>query len=411
MARATPQACDLLFVPLGAQAFGGAERSLLDLATRFAAAGARIAILIGPELQATEFVAEARSRGLELYPVDWSPRKGLMANIRALTVFGRLQTRIIHFNISWLRGMWLVPLAARVLTHAKLLGSMRAMPDPHHLIPRRRYFGFVPGLQLWHLPELAVGWLWGRILHRTITVNANDFRERLVGHYGYPRDRIGVIYNGVDTEVRVSEQERAGCRESLGIDDKTFLLCAAGRVSVEKGLHHLIDAISGLPPIVHLVIVGDGPQRQDLKRQASSLQLKDRVHFVGHTSTPERWMAACDIVVVPSTWYEAFGRVVVEAMVQGTPVVASRIGGMAELFEDGVHGRYVTPGSAEDLRKVLAELIAEPHLLQSMGSRAISLVNDRYSLSRVTADYLCEYERLAGAGHFGTAPSAATPSS
>jgi glycosyltransferase involved in cell wall biosynthesis len=288
-------------------------------------------------------------------------------------------------------------LFARLLTRARLIGSMRAMPDPHQLVPRRRYLGFIPGLQLWHLPEWIVGWMWGRILHRTVTVNARDFSARLIRHYGYRAERISVIYNGIDVNApRVSAEGAGAHRRQNGIADNDFLVALVGRLSEEKGAHLLLEAIAPLQPRVRVVLVGDGPQRAELETLTDRLGLRPRVLFAGYTPRPETWMAAADVVAVPSTWYEAFGRVVVEAMNQGTAVVASRIGGMAELFDDGAHGRYVEAGSVEGLRAALRELAGQPALVQRMGEQARRLMRERYSLERVEAEYAEAYRLLAG---------------
>ena len=141
---------DLVFLPLGAAAFGGAERSLLDLAGRMRARGHRVLILAEEALRSTPFAALASERDVELRWVGWAPERGYISNLRAaIQTFLLLRARVIHFNISWRQRMWIIPLVARVLCRARLIGSMRAMPEPAENTPRRRYlFGLVPGLQL-----------------------------------------------------------------------------------------------------------------------------------------------------------------------------------------------------------------------------------------------------------------------
>ncbi len=388
---------DILYAPLAAQAYGGAERSLMDLATRFAAHGNRVGILLGHELAGTAFVDEARSRGLELRPVDWDFRRSKAYNIAAAArAFRQFEARIVHFNISWHAHMWAVAACGRLAGRPALIGSMRAMPDPHHLTPRRKYLGFIPGLQLWHLQELVQGICWGRVLDRTITVNAQDFKHRLVKDYFYPADKIGVVYNGVDTSRPApGPQERAELRQRLGVSEGEILLVFVGRVSKEKGIGLLIEALARLPARVRLVVLGDGPQRQALEAQAAPLGA--RVRFEGEVLDPRPWMGAADAVAVPSTWYEAFGRVVVEAMREGTPVVASRIGGMAELFDDGVQGHYAQAGDAGELEAAIRKLMSLPEAdMARMRRAARDLAVARYSLERVEAEYGAEYQRLCG---------------
>jgi glycosyltransferase involved in cell wall biosynthesis len=387
---------DIVYVPLGSQAHGGAERSLLDLATRFAARGERVLVLVGPELGGTDFVDEAARRGLAVQRVDWTRQRSRWHNLRAAyRVWRAIDAQLIHFNISWHRSMWIVAAGARLLTRARLVGSMRAMPDPHELVPRRRYLGFIPGLRLWHLPELTAGWLWGRILHITVSVNARDFPARLVEHYGYPADRIAVIYNGIDVNLpAVPADSVAALRRQAGAAEGDFLVALVGRLEPGKGADLLLRAIAPLAACVRAVLVGEGDERPALEALAGSLGLRSRVHFAGYAASPEGWMAAADVVAVPSQMYEAFGRVVIEAMAQAKPVVASHIGGMAELFDDGVHGKYVPAGDVEHLRRAIAALSADPTATGLMGRRARQWICDRYSLERVEEEHALLYRRL-----------------
>ncbi len=108
---------DLVYLPLGSAGFGGAERSLLDLAGRMAARGKRVLLLAEPALHSTPFAAEATARGLSVRWVDWAPERSLLGKLRvAWPVLRTLNARLLHFNISWRRGMWLIPLLARTIT-------------------------------------------------------------------------------------------------------------------------------------------------------------------------------------------------------------------------------------------------------------------------------------------------------
>lgn len=387
---------DLIYIPLGSAGMGGAERSLLELSAEMSRRGKRVLILAERALQGTGFEAEAAAAGLPVDWVDWSPEKGLFTNLAALArVFARYRTRVIHFNISWRRHMWLAPVIARMLSRARLLGTMRAMPDPHHLTPRRRYFGVIPGLQLWHLPELVAGWIWARFLALTVSINGRDFPHRLTQHYGFSSDKIRVIFNGIKLRPHIlSAEEKHSIRAHHGFGPDDIVLCYAGRLSAEKGIQYLLQALVRLPDNYQLLIVGDGPQRGELETMARELGITARVQFLGFLSTPSDTIASSDIVIVPSLWYEAFGRVVVEAMGEGVPVVASRIGGMAELFTHGVEGRYVEAANAQDLAAAIEAMGSDRSALHAMGERARALVAQKYSLGRVTQQYAEVYDEL-----------------
>ncbi len=362
--------------------------------------GSRVIVLADEALRETPFPDIAAAGGIRGEWVVWSPQKSILRNLReAIRVFRRYRARVVHFNISWRKRMWIIPLVARFLSGARLIGSMRAMPDPHELVPRKRYFGIIPGLRLWHLPEMMVGHVWANALHVTVSINAKDFPFRLAAHYGFDQGTIRVIYNGIAAPKNLpTEEQRRASRASLSVCDADLLIVYSGRLSPEKGVHILIRALDRLPKTFRLVVVGDGPQRSELEGLARELGTAERVQFVGFLRDPDAIVGSADVVAVPSLWYEAFGRVVVEAMSLGVPVVASRIGGMAELFEDGVHGRYVAAGDVEDLARTMVSFCADSQGLRRCGSAARELVLLRYSLARVQAQYAELYATLLAGG-------------
>ena len=189
---------DVAYFPLGAAAFGGAERSLLELASAQRAAGRRVAVFYEAALASTDFVTQAQAANVPVVPVRWAPEQPLhMVANEVWRFFGGLDARLLHFNISWRSNMWLVPLIARWRSEARLVGSMRAMPDRYELVPRTLHFGVIPGLRLWKLPDLAVGRVWARALHATVSVNRDDYPPRLISEFGFAANRLSVIYNGV----------------------------------------------------------------------------------------------------------------------------------------------------------------------------------------------------------------------
>lgn len=395
----TRQHYDIVYFPLGAAAFGGAERSIMELASAQQAAGRRVLLACEPALAATDFMAQAAAMGLKVQPVDWAPEKGLAAVWRAAwRFFGEVEAPVLHFNISWREWMWAVPLAARLRTRARLVGSMRAMPERYEDTPRRRHFGVIPGLQLWKLPDLAVGRAWARLLHATVSVNRDDYPPRLVQEFGFARERLSVIYNGVRIPERVpAEAERRAARERLGCPADAWVLAYVGRVSQEKGLRHAVEALPDCDPAVHLVVAGVGNDLEAMQALVQRLGLVSRVHFLGYVSDPLSVFEAAHAAVVPSLWNEAFGRVVVEAMGVGVPVIATTVGGMQELFEHGREGEFVPKADAGAIAAAIGRLHGDEPRRAAMAAAARRLAVERYSTQRVASEYGALYERLAHA--------------
>jgi glycogen(starch) synthase len=147
-----------------------------------------------------------------------------------------------------------------------------------------------------------------------------------------------------------------------------------GRLAPQKGVHTLVAAAGLLEdPSVRVLLVGDGPERKALEREAERIDAGDRVRFLGffaHERLPAA-MAHADVLVLPSV-YEELGTVLLEAMWAGLPIVASRTGGIPDVIEDGVNGLLVPPGDPEALARAIDRLLADRALAYrlSEGARA-----------------------------------------
>ena len=387
---------DFIFIPTGAAALGGAERSIAWLAQGTQVRGKRVLLMAERALQSTHYPTFVKELGLEVRWVDWASEKPWWQNLGALwRTFSNVDAKVIQFNISWRHGMWLVPVVARLCTKAALVGSMRGMPDPHANIPRKLHFGFLPGLKLWHLPELACGWIWAKLLGRTVSVNALDFPPRLIDHYGFTQQRMRVIHNGVVYRDELPGSEaRHALRERCGAGDGEILLAFVGRVSEEKGVDLILRAMAGLPARYRLVIAGDGPATDHLQALATQMGIADRVRFLGFVTDPYDIMAAADAVPVPSTWHEACSRVVVESLAQGTPVIGSRIGGTPELVADGAEGLLVEVGNVDALRDAFLRIGEAPAFRDRLARAARERAARDFRMESVVAKYHGVYREL-----------------
>jgi glycosyltransferase involved in cell wall biosynthesis len=387
---------DIVYIPLGAAAFGGAERSLLELASAQQARGRKVLVCYERTLESTDFVNQAHDRQLHIRQIDWAPEDDRQRIVRvAWALFRQLKPTLIHFNISWRPRMWLIPMLARLLTSARLIGTMRAIPDPYDRVPRRRYLGFIPGPRLWILPDLATGRTWANTLHLTVSVNRNDFPPRLTREFGFAPQKLRVIYNGVQIPEQLPTPDaRRQAKEKLGFACNEFVVAYVGRLSEEKGIRFAIEALPACPSEVHLVIAGEGDLRPMLEQQVLEAGLSERVHFIGYTSNPHEVFSAADAVVVPSLWDEAFGRVVVEAMASGAVVIASAVGGMQEIFSDGDEGFYVPRADAPAIGQCICRLLQDSALRQKLSAAGRRLAENKYATQRVAEEYSQLYASL-----------------
>lgn len=169
-----------------------------------------------------------------------------------------------------------------------------------------------------------------------------------------------------------------------------FTMGIVGRLSAVKGHADLFRAVAELPPSVVLKVFGTGPDEMPLRHLASQLGVADRVRFMGFVSPVYRALAELDLLVMPSL-HEGLPYVLLEAMSLGTPVVASRVGGLAEALEDGVTGVLVAPRNPQMLAHAIRALHLDPVRRRLIARRALATVARRFSARQMVGHYVDLY--------------------
>ncbi|MBM3998938.1 MAG: glycosyltransferase [Planctomycetes bacterium] len=224
---------------------------------------------------------------------------------------------------------------------------------------------------------------WLRTWDRQVDVffTLTKFAREKLAEGGFPIDRIEVKPNLVAPDPGIGLGESGGA-------------VFAGRLSSEKGLRTLLDAWRNLPDIP-LRIIGEGPLERQVDREASELP---NVTYVGYLPK-ERVLDAmgdASLVIVPSIWYETFGRTIIEAFAKGTPVIASRLGAMSELIEEGRTGRLFRPGDASDLSRQVRAAIDDRATLASMRRAARTTYERDYTAAANYAHLDRIYRKACG---------------
>ncbi len=212
---------------------------------------------------------------------------------------------------------------------------------------------------------------WERDVDAFIALSAHSRGKLIAG--SLPADRIFVKPNFVEDPGQLSSPPSS-----------SNLVLYVGRLSKEKGVATLLSAwASGnLGRSGHLLIVGDGPERQTLQAHAVSLGLTaPGVVFAGWKTSGEvlALLEAARVVVIPSIWYEAFPMTVVEAFSRGRPLIVSNLGGLGEIVEWGREGFTYEPGNEAALGRALETVLTEPDLADRMGENARATYLARYT--------------------------------
>ena len=216
-----------------------------------------------------------------------------------------------------------------------------------------------------------------------VLATSTAIRDQLVTDHGVAPDRIEVLLPAAAALPTAGGPPAVPGRPAVGM---------VGRLVPDQGVDVLLRAaalVSTVVPQVAFLVVGDGPLRPELERRAAVLGLAGTVTFTGYRSDATRLVGGLDVLAVPS---RAHGSplVVCEAMAAGVPVVASRVGGLPDLVEDGGSGLLVRPGEPEDLARALVSLLLDPGAARRLGARGRSLAASRSHerlVDRVTQVY------------------------
>lgn len=175
-------------------------------------------------------------------------------------------------------------------------------------------------------------------------------------------------------------------RSELGVPENVRLISSMGRFVHRKGFDTLIRAVQKNPDN-HLLLVGDGEERQALLSLAKSLNFENRLHLTGWQNDTRPFLRASDILVLPSR-HEPLGNVILEAWAQGIPVISTRSEGPIWFMEDGVNGLLTDINDVEGLSTAIGRLNEEPHLASKLISGGGKTLNEQFSEEVITKAYI-----------------------
>jgi glycosyltransferase involved in cell wall biosynthesis len=234
-----------------------------------------------------------------------------------------------------------------------------------------------------------------RLSHRVIAVSQHT-ADHLVHREGAPLEKICIVHNGIDFDrVSISPGGPDRVRAELGLSGRRVVLMAA-RLHPEKGYEHLIRAVPAVAarvPDLTVLVAGSGPFEAQYRALAADKGCGDSIHFLGFRRDLPDLMAACHVLVLPSR-AEAFGLVAAEALYLGVPVVASRVGGIPEIVDDGLDGLLVPPGDEDALAGALVRVLTEAPLHRRLAGAGREKIVARFSFETMVRQYESIYDDL-----------------
>jgi len=227
--------------------------------------------------------------------------------------------------------------------------------------------------------QVLVDDLTARLCARILAVS--DATRETLERQGYPRSRLETLHTGIALEPPLPRGPRL--RRELGIADGAPLVLSVGRLSPTKGHRELVAALDRLETAdVRVVIVGEDVETGGSFRRELEAAGGERVVLAGRRDDVPALLAEADVLALPS-WVEGLPLVVLEAMAQATPVVASRVGGIPELVVDGETGLLVPPRDVAALARALDSLLADPAHSRRLGEAGRRRAEERFALERM----------------------------
>jgi glycosyltransferase involved in cell wall biosynthesis len=353
---------NLVFVESSRRAWGS-EQHFVDLAKGCHAAGHRVVAVVRAGSDVANLLVAA---GLD---VRQTPFRG-GADPRALF---KVLRAVREIGAEWLvtdhqKHYWALYLIAR------LTGSKLAVF--RHMAYVRSWFNRV---------------LFPLLVDRFFVVS--DFALETLVKAGAPRERLTRLYNPVDLRrFKPCVSQRAATRKALDLPPNAVVAGFVGRHELGKGVQVLREALAlamARDERLHAVWVGSGPEWSNTRARSESGSYSHRHRFVEWTHSPEHYYVAFDCLIAPSQALETFGRVVAEAQACGVPVIASRVGGLAEAFEPGHTGRVFEGMDAESLAESMLSLLREKRERARMSEAGRRFVV-RFELATIVNTFIVE---------------------
>jgi L-malate glycosyltransferase len=344
--------------------FAGGETQVLGLTIALAGAGHRAELICDPAGRLWE---RAIAAGIKCHPLHIRNAIDLAAGVKLRAILKRERYDVVHFHTS--RAHSMAPLA-------RSFGSTLIVTRRMDYRPNRVFAPF----------------LFNRAVDGVIAISGGVADSLAAA--GVDRQRITVVHSGVDCEHfrPPTSQERADARRALGISDSEILISAVGALEQRKGHRYLIEAIGALPANGKFkgLIAGQGSIHKVLQGEIAVIRSLDRIKLLGRIDDPRELLWASDVFAMPSL-NEGLGVAALEAMASALPLIASDVGGLREVVEDGRTGIIVPTANSPAITSALVRLAESTELRSQMSAAARARVVENYSMGTMAARTLALY--------------------
>ncbi|MEZ4512096.1 MAG: glycosyltransferase [Chloroflexota bacterium] len=360
---------------------GGAERLLIPYLRYLQANGFTLRVCALQERRGNPLAAEVAALGV---PVDLLPvpyLRDLTAVPRLISYFRQHQANLVHTQLELSNTLGTAAAALLRLPTVCTLHTIDELQPGSKTARRIRL--------MW--------WVLRHFCQRIVAVS-EETRQHHIAAAQFAPAQVVTLYNGID--LSHFEPRDLACqtavRTALNIPAAAKLLTTVAVLRQPKGVQHMVEAMPAVltaVPDAHYLIVGDGDHRPALEVQVAQLGLGQRVHFAGQRRDVADLLAASDLFVLP-TLTDALPTVLMEAMALHLPLLATAVGGVPEMVENGHNGLLVPPGSADHLARAAVDLLQNEEKRREMGENGRLRVEQKFNIQRQAGELAALYRTL-----------------
>ena len=332
--------------------WGGQEIRILNEAKGIAERGHRVTIICPSD---SNIYRESKNRGIDTIalPIGRKKLSGLWAMKNWLK-----QNKVDIINTHSSTDSWLAALACKFLEDAPKIVRTRHISAP---VPR----------------NMATNWLYTRATEHIVTTG-EKLRNQLIDRNGFNPKNITSVPTGINTEL-FSPGEKIFARERLGLPINKKIIGILATLRSWKGHSYLLEAFKKIADEnVHLLIVGDGPQKEAIKLQSIQLGLESKITMPGNQDNVVPWLQAMDIFVLPSYANEGVPQAILQAMSCGLPVISTDIGSITEAVLHQETGIIVPTKDSDAISEALQTLLKNADMRQRFGDIARKMAQEKF---------------------------------
>ena len=372
----------LLFVIDNLQ-FGGGERVFAQIIKGLPPEKYEISLASCPGGQ---FHQAIENRQVQFFPTDFSKRLNFSLISSLSEIVKKNEIKIVHGQGA--RAEFYARLASRLAGKSKYISTV-AMP--------------VEGFDVNPLKKKIYS-LFDRFSERFVDrflVVSDVLRAKMIGEHGILAEKVVRIYNGIEVDHYLPRGEngsRAKIRNEFNIDADALLIGSVGRLVWQKGFEHLIQAMPRVLnefPQTKVLIVGEGPLRDDLEALAQKLNTEKHIIFANFRKDVKEILSAIDILILPSL-LEGFPMITLEGMAMKKPIIATAIDGIKEQIINGQSGVLIPPQDPKAMAEAIIRLGKDEDFAQHLGLEARRAVEEQFTVEKMVAETERVYLSLLG---------------